>query len=458
MKRAVTTVVVVFFVGALSLVTAGASAAAPAADTPTFTKDVAPILYEHCVVCHRPGEVAPMTLIRYEDVRPWSRAIKAKVESREMPPWHADPRFGEFRNARGLTGEQVATIVAWSDGGAPRGTAADLPVVPAFPDGWAGGEPTYIIEMPVEFELPTQGEIDYHNFYTPVPFPEDVFLKGIEMRPGNRAAVHHAGAYNVELPAHTHLKDGLLYWDADDQLVELGTVRQTSRETLAGVTPGSEKLISYVPGRGYEEYGRGAAKRLSAGKMIHFHMHYQPTGRPERDRTLLGLYEYEGRPTHEVVNSLSAVGPSTYIAAGSELQSLTLPVIPPMVEDWELIGITAVPNAITIHGLSPHLHLRGKSMTYVVTYPDGRSETLLSVPNYDFNWQHYYDFAEPKRVPAGSTIMVRTLFDNSLKNRYNPAPDKEVYWGEQSWDEMYAPQIRVTLDRYDLSKPPGKTQ
>ena len=194
MKRAVTTVVGVFFVGALSLVTAGASAAAPAADTPTFTKDVAPILYEHCVVCHRPGEVAPMTLIRYEDVRPWSRAIKAKVESREMPPWHADPRFGEFRNARGLTGEQVATIVAWSDGGAPRGTAADLPVVPAFPDGWAGGEPTYIIEMPVEFELPTQGEIDYHNFYTPVPFPEDVFLKGIEMRPGNRAAVHHAGA------------------------------------------------------------------------------------------------------------------------------------------------------------------------------------------------------------------------------------------------------------------------
>ena len=257
------------------------------------------------------------------------------------------------------------------------------------------------------------------------------------------------------MPAHTHPKDGLLYWDADDQL---GTVRQTSRETLAGVTPGSEKLISYVPGRGYEEYGRGAAKRLSAGKMIHFHMHYQPTGRPERDRTLLGLYEYEGRPTHEVVNSLSAVGPSTYIAAGSELQSLTLPVIPPMVEDWELIGITAVPNAITIHGLSPHLHLRGKSMTYVVTYPDGRSETLLSVPNYDFNWQHYYDFAEPKRVPAGSTIMVRTLFDNSLKNRYNPAPDKEVYWGEQSWDEMYAPQIRVTLDRYDLSKPPGKTQ
>ena len=447
MRRVVATAMV----GAMSLLLANASPVAPAVDTPTFTEDIAPILYEQCVSCHRPGEVAPMTLLTYEDVRPWSRAIKAKVESREMPPWHADPRYGEFRNARGLTDNQIAAIVAWSDGGAPQGENHNLPALPEFPKGWTG-EPTYIISMPVEFQIPTQGEIDYHNFYTPVPLPEDVFLKAVEMRLGNRRAVHHAGAYNVELPVDKHLKDGLLRWDKDNQLVDLSTVRQISLAALGGITPGSDKLVSNVPGRGYEKYGRGAAKRLTAGKMIHFHMHYQAAGRAETDRTSLGLYEYEGQPTHEVINSLTSIGPSTFIAAGIELPDSTLPVIPLMVEDWEIIGITAVPNAITIHGLSPHLHLRGKSMTYDVTYTDGRTKTLLNVPKYDFNWQHYYDFAEPKRVPAGSTITVRTVFDNSLKNRYNPAPHKEVYWGEQSWDEMYAPQVRVTVDKYALTK------
>jgi len=426
--------------------------AAPEEDAPTFTKDVAPILYEHCAECHRPGEVAPMALLSYQDVRPWSRAIKVKVESREMPPWHADPRYGTFRNARGLSGYEIATIAAWVDAGAPKGANEGLPSIPKFEDGWTR-EPTYTIAMPVEFKIPAQGEVDYHNFYTAVPFPEDVFLEAVEMRPGNRSVVHHAGASNVELPADNHLEDGLLYWDENDEPVDLNTVRQTSRDALTGTTPGSDKLISYVPGRGYEEYGRGAAKRLSSGRMIHFHMHYQATGRPESDQTVLGLYEYQGRPTHEVVNSLGSVGASTYIADGTELDSLTLPVIPAMVPDWELVGITAIQTPITIHGLTPHLHLRGKSMTYSVTYPDGRSETLLSVPNYDFNWQHYYDFAEPKQIPRGSTIKVRTVFDNSPRNRYNPAPQKKVYWGEQSWDEMYAPQIRVTVDDYDLTKP-----
>ncbi len=436
-------------VGTMALL-AGVSAAEPAAGVPTFTKDVAPILFDNCVLCHRDGEVAPMSLVTYAETRPWSRAIKEKVVTREMPPWHADPRFGEFRNARGLTQKQIDTVVAWVDGGAPKGEDADLPAPPEFADGWVHGEPDYVLEQPVEYQVAAEGEVEYLDWFTRVPFEEDVFIEGVEMRPGNRAAVHHSGAYMVSLPEGTILRDGKAY-APDGEPLDRDLVKS------GGVTQGTNKLVSYVPGRGYESYGRGAAKRISAGEYIRWDMHYNSTGKPEADRSKLGFYFYDGEPTHEVMNGLRGMGPTTYLVQGQELRRTDrgagkgLPVIPPHEGDWEIVSVTAVQNDTTIHGLSPHLHLRGKAMTYIATYPDGRTETLLSVPNYDFNWQHYYDFAEVKQLPAGSKLTVVTLFDNSVRNRYNPAPDKEVYWGEQSWDEMYSPQVRITVDKYDLT-------
>ena len=442
-------------VGVMALL-AGVSAAEPAEGVPTFTKDVAPILFESCVSCHRDGEVAPMSLTTYAETRPWSRAIKDKVATREMPPWHADPRFGEFRNARGLTQEQIDTVVAWVDGGAPKGDDADLPELPAFTVGWMHGEPDYVLEQPVEYLVPAQGEVEYLDFFSRVPFEEDIFIQAVEMRPGNRAAVHHSGAYMVSMPEGTVLKDGLPFTSDGEPLdrdkVQLGDGNQ-----------GTSKLVSYVPGRGYEAYGRGAAKRISAGEYIRWDMHYNSMGVDTTDRSKLGFYFYDGEPTHEVTNNLSAMGPTTYLVRGQELRftsrgaGVGLPVIPPNEGDWEIVSITAVQNDTTIHGLTPHLHLRGKAMTYVATYPDGQTETLLNVPIYDFNWQHYYDFAEAKQIPAGSKLTVVTLFDNSVKNRYNPAPDREVYWGEQSWDEMYSPQVRITIDKDRLSKPKGQT-
>ena len=332
-------------VGILVALIAGDGVAA-AEEAPTFAKDVAPILYANCVVCHRPGEVAPMSLVTYEETRPWSRAIKEKVVSREMPPWHADSRFGEFRNARGLTQEQVDTIAAWVDGGALRGNDADLPPAPDFQEGWTGGEPDYVVDMPIEFVVPAQGELPELDFYTPVPFEEDRFVEALEMVPTNRAVVHHAGTCMATLPGDVTVIDGVAHAVDGTPLNQRQIPRRVDDDN-GFITPGASKLLSYVPGRGYEEYSGGTAKRLAAGAYIDFEMHYNSTGREERDRTKLGLWFKKGPVTHEIINSLSGMGPSSYIVDGEMLRTTDrgsgrdLPVIPPLVEDWQIISMTA---------------------------------------------------------------------------------------------------------------------
>src|SRR5438093_3361547 len=185
------------------------TAPAPAASVPTFAKDVAPIMFEKCASCHRTGEVAPMTFLSYDDVRPWAKVIRSKVLAREMPPWGADPDHSlKFRNDRSLSKQQIDTIVAWVDGGAPKGSDADMPAVPTYADGWtAGREPDYILEMPLEFSIPAEGELGVQMFYTPVPFKEDRFAETLEIRPGNRAAVHHLGVFVVDIPAGARIDD-----------------------------------------------------------------------------------------------------------------------------------------------------------------------------------------------------------------------------------------------------------
>jgi hypothetical protein len=221
----------------------------------------------------------------------------------------------------------------------------------------------------------------------------------------------------------------------------------------------NDKLLSYVPGRGYEAYQAGAGQRIKAGSYINFYMHYQPNGMPASDRTRIGLYLAKAgqqQVTHQIYHSLGNAGPTAYIVDGKPLERIRndddLPPIPPYVDNWTVVSIHAITEPITLYGLTPHLHLRGKSMKYTLTWPDGRDEVLLSVPKYDFNWQVYYELDTPRRIPAGSKVTVTTLFDNSPRNRYNPAPEKQVFWSEQSWDEMYAPQVRITIDGRDLRR------
>jgi len=433
---------------------------------PTFTKDVAPIFYKSCVTCHRPGEVAPMSLLSYQEARPWSRAIKDKVLTREMPPWHADPKYGKFRNDRSLSQAEIDTITAWVDAGAPKGNDADQPPAPDFSSGWSHGEPDYILEMPIDFELPAEGEIPEQQFYVKIPFETDRFAEILEMRPGNPAVVHHGGAHVVDMPEGAVVADGRAYGPDGKELPSLRSARRGRTDVFA--LTGSHKLISFVPGRGVERHRAGVAKRLPAGKYVQFAMHYQPTGKPERDRTRLGIWFSRQPVTHEVLTTqagnplaTSPIRTSIYIAEGKEVPiedgRTKIPNIPPYAENWELVGVTPVIEPITVYALSPHMHLRGKDLRWVVTYPDGRDETILYVPKYDFNWQIHYELETPLKIPAGSKITGIAHYDNSLKNRYNPGPEKEVYWAEQSWDEMYQAFLEITIDSQDLTRRQSST-
>jgi hypothetical protein len=437
----------------------GLSASA-VAEPPTFAKDVAPILYASCVGCHRPGEVAPMSLVSYEDVRPWAKAIRSKVVSREMPPWGADPHYGTFKDDRSLNAAQIATIVSWADGGAPRGRDTDLPRLPSFTAGWSHGEPDVVIDMPVEFAIPAEGEVPVIDFFTKSPFTQDVYVKALEVREGTAGVIHHAGVYVIDkLPEGARLVSGRII-GADGKEMSRNQVARANGGTS---TQEIQKLLSFVPGRGYEEYQGDAGQLIKAGSYIDFYMHYTPNGAPAKDRSRLGLYFAKPGQTvgHQIYHSFGAAGPTAYVVEGKEYTpqrrgegiegSVNLPNIPPYAENFKVVSVHTITEPVTLYGLTPHLHLRGKSMKYTLTRPDGSEEVLLDVPKYDFNWQLYYELQTPKKIPAGSKVTVVTLFDNSARNRYNPAPEKEVYWSEQSWDEMYAPQARITVDSRALT-------
>jgi mono/diheme cytochrome c family protein len=464
MKRVIAMVLGTLTILASVHATAARPDAAPAGTVPTFTKDVAPIVFTNCASCHRSGEVAPMTLTSYEDVRPWAKVIREKVRSREMPPWGADPAHSlKMRNDRSLTQAQIDTIVAWVDGGAPKGSDADLPAVPTFADGWTfGREPDYILEMPVEASIPAEGEVGVQMFYSPVPWSEDRFAETLEIRPGNRAVVHHAGVFVVDLPEGAKVIDG--------RLVEASGKAATDRgEGLAGradttALPGANKLLSWVPGRGVDSHRADVGKRIPAGKYINWQIHYNPIGKPEKDRTRLGIWFNKVPVTHEVLirqagDPLATTkgGLSLYRAEGKEVEYTAdettttrrrskTPNIPPYAEDWSLTGITPVTEDITLYAMSPHMHLRGKSLRWVIVYPDGREQTILEVPKFDFNWQIQYELETPLHIPAGSKILGIGKYDNSPKNKWNPSPNLEVFWSEQSWDEMYQPFTEYTVD------------
>ncbi|MYN64778.1 MAG: cytochrome c [Acidobacteria bacterium] len=462
---------------AVLLVAGPALAGGGVEEVPTFTKDVAPILFDNCVTCHRPGNIAPMSLTSYAESRPWARSIKDLVVSRTMPPWPADPDNSlAFRNERRLDQAQIDTIAAWVDGGAPRGLAADLPALPDFPEGWTyeGGEPDYVFELPVEYTIAAEGEEDYIDFYSAIPWDEDRFAEVLELKPSNYAVVHHSGAYVVDLPAGKRVVDGVLVDDPNAQAAAEESADGSGRVAQPVFNevnlPGTSKLLSYVPGRGVERHRPGTGKRLTAGKWIRWTMHYNPTGRPEVERSKLGIWFNTVAVTHEVLTRQAGnafptdpFGTDIYIVEGEEIKPTRdadgsvrrakIPNIPPYEDDWKITGITPITEPITLYGLSPHMHLRGKSLKWVVTYPDGSEVTVLDVPRFDFNWQIHYELAEPLRLPAGSKITGIGVYDNSLNNRWNPGPHLEVYWGQQSWDEMYQAFTEYTVESQDLTKP-----
>ena len=382
-------------------------APALAADTPTFSKDVAPILFDKCSACHRPGAMAPMSLMTFEDARPWARAIKIKVTRREMPPWGADPAVGKFRNDPSLTQMQIDTIVRWADAGAPEGNKADLPTPPAFTDGWSIGQPDLIFKMVRPFNVPADGVVPYTYVTIPTNLDKDIWIKAVELKPTDRRVVHHIISDLVEGNGQPN--------DPSPKL----TRDPNRKEVPGGLGAG------LVPGRLYEAFDQGVVRKIPAGAEIVLQMHYTTIGVPTIDQTEIGV----------VLAEPPKPGQQRKIIGGGQMPNFTF-VIPPMAPNHEVSAQKVIERDTYLDSLYPHMHLRGKDVKYTLTLPDGQEELLLSVPRYDFNWQNRYQLAEPKLMPKGSILKVIAHFDNSPGNKFNPDPSQAVRWGDQSWEEM----------------------
>ncbi|HXD72196.1 MAG TPA: hypothetical protein VN628_00595 [Vicinamibacterales bacterium] len=413
----------------------------PNQNAPTFSKDVAPILYSKCVQCHRPGEVAPMSLITYKDVRPWARAIRDKVSSRTMPPWFADPAHGTFRNDRSLTQAQIDTIVKWVDADARQGDPAQLPPLPTFADGWQIGTPDVVFEMPVEYKIPADGTVDYQYFEVPTNFKEDRWISAGEVRAGNAEHVHHIIVSVIE-PAGGTARPSVMSVRAINDGTETprparpATEAQRAAFAQAARRAAAVSLVNWAVGEDPPSYPAGMAKRIPAGSILQFQVHYTTNGAPATDRSRIGLIFTKTPPKNEMRTALIANTQFT-IPAGDA--------------NHQIEAEATFNDNVKIWYMHPHMHLRGKDMTYTAIYPDGRQEVALRVPKYDFGWQTDYALAQPLSLPKGSRLHVTAHYDNSPANRFNPDPNAVVRWGDQTWEEMMIGYITYTVDSAQMN-------
>ena len=426
---------------ALSVITASLAIA----QTPTFSKDVAPILQKHCQECHRPGEIGPMPLLSYAEARPWAKSIKEAVVSRRMPPWHADSHVGKFSNDRSLTQAEINTLVGWVDGGVPQGNAQDAPPAREFTDGWQIGKPDLVLDTGVDFQVPAQGTIEYTHFVVPTGFTEDKWIKEIEVRPGNKAVVHHVVLYARPKGSQfmADAKPGVPYVPANAGRAPQQRPPQSDRANLYGINGGAYEMAAvYVPGGIAYHTLPGQARLIPAGADLIFEIHYTANGKDGVDRSKVGMIFAKEPPKERVVNAF--------------LMNQTLR-IPPGEGNHRVDGKVTLQQDTALQSLFPHMHLRGKAFEYTATFPNGETRTLLKVPQYNFNWQLTYYLDQPLALPAGTQLTATAYYDNSANNKYNPDPAKEVYWGDQSWEEMLAGfvdlAIPVNMNPVDLVRP-----
>jgi len=406
---------------------------------PTYVKDIAPLLNSRCVGCHRPGEIGPMPLRDYREVRPWAKAIGEAVLERRMPPWHADPQYGKFANERRLTDAEIRTLSQWAAGGAPEGNPKEAAAAPSFSEGWTIGKPDVEIVMPRPFDVPPQGVVDYQYMTTPTNFTEDRWVSAVEVRPGNRAVVHHVIAFILPPEGQTAAQPGRererFGTMCEQARPDAETLKRFAERARAGREPRQigVHLVGWAPGLQGATYPAGSAKLIPAGARILFQLHYTPNGKAEVDsQSRVGLI-FAKVPVTKTVHT---IGISNMRIA-----------IPPGDPNYEVASCYTFARDVTLIGFMPHMHLRGKDFLYRASYPDGRAATLLSVPKYNFNWQTWYELADKLPLPAGSRLDCTAHFDNSPNNKYNPDPTQEVRWGDQTWEEMMIGWISFMADR-----------
>ncbi|MET0533932.1 MAG: redoxin domain-containing protein [Steroidobacter sp.] len=360
----------------------------------SYEQAIAPMLIDNCVICHRQGGIGPWQMTNYDMIKGFSPMIREVVRTERMPPWHADPHYNVFANDRSLSKDEIKTLVHWIEAGSPRGAGNDplADLHKQWPE-WALGEPDLIVEIP-PFEVPATGVIPYQTPMVESPLDGDVWVRAVDFQPGDRTVLHHI-------------------------IATMGTTSESVRD--------GGSLGGYVPGAGPMQVPDEAGILIKKGSKFFFQMHYTVSGKPARDASRMGIYFRKDAPKFQM-RSAVMLKPTLKIPANTKAHTES--------------ASKTFEHEVLVYSLLPHSHFRGKASNFVATYPDGREEVLLSVPNYDFNWQTTYELKTPKRLPAGTKITHSTTWDNSSQNKANPDPNRVVPWGQQTWDEMLYGVVR----------------
>lgn len=369
----------------------------------TFCNSIGPLLFEHCLECHRPGEIGPFDVSSYAEARGWAEMMVEVMEQKRMPPWHADSDKQQFRNARHVPADFISNLREWIDNGMPYGDDSELPKIPEVVTGWRlPREPDLVVEMRNRpFRIPADGTVEYQYFVVDPKITEDRWVSAAQVIPGNAAVVHHAIVF----------------------------IRPPDGEVFNGIG----WLTAYVPGQLAMKFPEGYGRRVPAGSKFVFQMHYTPNGKEQWDTTKVGLNFVDEKDVKNQVYTL--IGIDQHFE------------IPPRVSDYEVRGtVHGLPSNGELLAIAPHMHLRGKSF-FLEAKSKGDVERILSVPRYDFNWQHTYELARPMPISSIESLDFRVVFDNSTENPFNPNPDEYVMWGDQTWEEMAVSFFEVARPR-----------
>ncbi|MSR62060.1 MAG: tetratricopeptide repeat protein [Planctomycetes bacterium] len=393
-----------------------------AGDPPTFTRDIAPIVFARCAACHHPGEAAPFALLSYGDLKKRAGQIVQVTQERFMPPWLPDSSATPFQDDRSLTSAEIEAFRLWSEAGCPEGDPAALPPAPVFASGWQLGEPDLVVTMPEAYTVPAEGRDIYRNFVIPQPSKEGRYVRALEFRPDNRRALHHAVLF----------VDGSRYARGEDQrdpepgypAMGLGVLR-----------PPNGQFVSWTPGKRAQEYERGIAWRLEDELDIVLQLHLRPSGKPEPIQVSVGLYFSDTPPTKHPL-AIRLWSREIDIPAGEKA--------------YVVESAYTLPVDVSVYGIYPHAHYLGKDLRGWAVLPDGREQALIHIPAWDFNWQEEYFYRAPLALPAGTVVHMHYTFDNSAENPFNPSqPPKRVRHGYQSTDEMAELQLQVLTSEWE---------
>ncbi|MGI9244908.1 MAG: tetratricopeptide repeat protein [Verrucomicrobiales bacterium] len=389
---------------------AGSEGGAAIPENPVFTRDIAPIVFDNCSLCHRPGEAAPFSLLTYRDVAKRGRQISEVTASRYMPPWLPDPAANHFEGERTLTEVEIGTIARWVEQGAPEGDPAALPELPQFVDGWQLGDPDLVVTMGEPFRLPADGEDIYRNFVIPIPLDRARYVRAMELRPGNPRVVHHAFML-IDTSRESRRLDAL-----DEPPGYPGM------DTGTGAASPSGHFISWQPGKQASFSPPGMSWRLAPQTDLVLQLHMQTTGKEESVQSSVGFY-FTDEPPQRV--------PYKIVLRSTEID------IPPGTSDYTIGASYRLPVDVYALGVIPHAHYLGKQLQGYATLPDGKRQWLMKIDDWDFNWQGDYRYETPIFLPKGSLISQHFTYDNSAENPRNPhSPPQRVTYGLQTTDEM----------------------